>query len=415
MIFSRVIKSKLFSNIFNQFLLYGFSHLLPFLLMPYLLATVGVAKYGLINFAIAFSFYFQVFQEWGFDLSNVRHVVKYKNDQKQLSLTFYSILSCKFCLAFLSLLVYLSIVFIIPEFRKNEVLYLLAFVRLMGILISPYWLFRSMEDVKYVTRVSLIVKCISILPIFLVVKKPEDNIWVMFFFALETVLSGILALSIAVKKYRLTYIHVSVNDILYYFKDSFPFFTSMFLTRIYQTSNTFILGLVCGEFVTGIYSAAEKLHNVYTSLITPLIEDIFYPYFSRIKAFGKINMMVLSIIAINLLIIVGIYIIAPFIIPLFIKTELHDILFAFNLFLLLLVVRVPNDILGFPYLGVLGKIKEVRNSTIIATIFYVAFMLLFVSLGIVSISNLIYLLLATNIISVSCRLRHIYKHFTQNK
>ena len=126
-------------------------------------------------------------------------------------------------------------------------------------------------------------------------------------------------------------------------------------------------------------------------------------------------MMVLSIIAINLLIIVGIYIIAPFIIPLFIKTELHDILFAFNLFLLLLVVRVPNDILGFPYLGVLGKIKEVRNSTIIATIFYVAFMLLFVSLGIVSISNLIYLLLATNIISVSCRLRHIYKHFTQNK
>ena len=47
--------SKLFSNIFNQFLLYGFSHLLPFLLMPYLLATVGVAKYGLINFAIAFS------------------------------------------------------------------------------------------------------------------------------------------------------------------------------------------------------------------------------------------------------------------------------------------------------------------------------------------------------------------------
>ena len=138
----------------------------------------------------------------------------------------------------------MSIVFIIPEFRKNEVLYLLAFVRLMGILISPYWLFRSMEDVKYVTRVSLIVKCISILPIFLVVKKPEDNIWVMFFFALETVLSGILALSIAVKKYKLTYIHVSVNDILYYFKDSFPFFTSMFLTRIYQTSNTFILGLV---------------------------------------------------------------------------------------------------------------------------------------------------------------------------
>ena len=130
MIISRVVKSKLFSNIFNQFLLYGFSHILPFLLMPYLLATIGVAKYGLVNFAIAFAFYFQVFQEWGFDLSNVRHVVKYKNDQKQLSLTFFSILSCKFCLAVASFIVYLSIVYFVPEFRKNDSLYLLAFVRL---------------------------------------------------------------------------------------------------------------------------------------------------------------------------------------------------------------------------------------------------------------------------------------------
>lgn len=77
MIISRVVKSKLFSNIFNQFLLYGFSHILPFLLMPYLLTTIGVAKYGLVNFALAFSFYFQVVNEWGFDLSNVRIVCRF--------------------------------------------------------------------------------------------------------------------------------------------------------------------------------------------------------------------------------------------------------------------------------------------------------------------------------------------------
>lgn len=415
MIISRVLKSKLFSNIFNQFLLYGFSHILPFLLMPYLLATIGVAKYGLVNFAIAFAFYFQVFQEWGFDLSNVRHVVKYKNDQKQLSLTFFSILSCKFCLAVASFIVYLTIVYSVPEFRNNDSLYLLAFVRLLGILISPYWLFRSMEDVKYVTRVSLIVKCISILPIFVVVRKPEDFTWVMFFFALETVLSGILALGIAINKYKLLWVRVSFNDVVYYFKDSFSFFTSMFLTRVYQTSNTFILGVVCGDFVTGIYSAAEKLHNVYTSLITPLIEDIFYPYFSRIKDIVKINMMVLAIIALNLFIIIIIFFISPYIIPLFIKTEQDEIMFAFNLFLLLLVVRVPNDILGFPYLGVLGKIKEVRNSTVVATTIYSLGIVLFLISGIVSISNIIYLLLATNLVSLLCRIKHIFKHFKRKK
>ena len=189
----------------------------------------------------------------------------------------------------------------------------------------------------------------------------------------------------------------------------------MFLTRVYQTSNTFILGVVCGDFVTGIYSAAEKLHNVYTSLITPLIEDIFYPYFSRIKDIVKINMMVLAIIALNLFIIIIIYFISPYIIPLFIKTEQDEIMFAFNLFLLLLVVRVPNDILGFPYLGVLGKIKEVRNSTVVATTIYSLGIVLFLISGIVSISNIIYLLLATNLVSLLCRIKHIFKHFKRKK
>lgn len=97
MIISRVVKSKLFSNIFNQFLLYGFSQILPFLLMPYLLATIGVAKYGLVNFALAFSFYFQVVNEWGFDLSNVRHVVKNRDDSKELSKIFGVLLDVKAC------------------------------------------------------------------------------------------------------------------------------------------------------------------------------------------------------------------------------------------------------------------------------------------------------------------------------
>jgi len=137
---SKVLRSRLFSNILNQFLLYGFSHILPFLLMPYLLATIGIAKYGLINFAIAFSFYFQVLNEWGFDLSNVRHVVKNRDNPDELSRIFMSILACKTFLLCCSLVVYSSIIIMIPKFRQYELLYILAFVRLIGVIITPHWL-----------------------------------------------------------------------------------------------------------------------------------------------------------------------------------------------------------------------------------------------------------------------------------
>lgn len=400
---SKVLRSRLFSNILNQFLLYGFSHILPFLLMPYLLATIGIAKYGLINFAIAFSFYFQVLNEWGFDLSNVRHVVKNRDNPDELSRIFMSILACKTFLLCCSLVVYSSIIIMIPKFRQYELLYILAFVRLIGVIITPYWLFRSMEDMKFVTRISLVVKCLCIIPIFLIVKTKADFEWVMFFFALEALVSGMFAVWIAKVRYGLHYYSVKFTDIKFFFEDSLPFFTSVFLTRVYQTSNTFILGLFCGETVTGIYSAAEKLHNAYASLVAPLINHIFYPYFSRVRNFVRMNKMVFSLIGLNALILVVIYLVSPILVPLFIKTETVHILNYFNLFLLLLLFSMANELIGFPYLGVFGKIKEVKQSTVLASSFYLIGVLLMILFKNINIPNMIYLLILTNVISLVFR------------
>lgn len=413
MIISRIVKSKLFSNIFNQFLLYGFSQILPFLLMPYLLATIGVAKYGLVNFALAFSFYFQVVNEWGFDLSNVRHVVKNRDDPKELSKIFWSIIGCKGLLFIVSSLIYTLIVLLIPKFHGNEWLYFWSFIRLFGIIITPFWLFRSMEDMKYVTRISLMVKCFCILPIFFIVKFPGDYNWVMFFFSLEAIFSGIVSLLIAIKRYRLLFYRVRLLDIRFYFKDSLPFFTSVFLTCIYQTSNTFVLGLVCGDSVTGIYSASEKLYNAYASLVAPLINHIFYPYFSRIKNLVRINKMVLTIILSNLIILIMVYIVSPYLIPIFIKVEVNNIVNYFNIFLLVLVFSISNEILGFPYLGILGQIKEVKDSTWYASLFYLSLLLLFLFFGMVNVLNLILLLLGTNIVCLLFRLWFIKKTLSQ--
>lgn len=187
----------------------------------------------------------------------------------------------------------------------------------------------------------------------------------------------------------------------------------MFLTRIYQTSNTFVLGLVCGDSVTGIYSASEKLHNAYASLVAPMINHIFYPYFSRVKNFVRINKMVLTIIISNLIILILVYIVSPYLIPLFIKVEVNNIINYFNIFLLVLVFSVSNEILGFPYLGILGHVKEVKDSTWYASLFYLSLLLLFLFFGMVNVLNLILLLLGTNIVSLLFRLSFIKKSLSR--
>lgn len=407
--FSQILKSKLLSNIWNQFILYGFSSIIPLLLIPFLLNRLGVDKYGLINFSLAFTFYFQVINEFGFDLSNVRHVVNNRNNTKELGRVLSTILECKSILLFFSLCIYLVLITVIPSLNDELSLYLLAFLRLAGIIIAPYWLFRSMEDVRYITRINIPIKILCIIPIFVIVKTPNDYRLVMFCYALETLVSGIVSLYVAIIRYKLKLEKVSLHDIQFYFKDSIPFFTSTFLMRIYKNSNTVLLGFFCGDNVVGIYTAAEKLHNAYSSFVSPLLSHILYPYFSRIRNMKLTSKIVLAICLANVCIILLIYILSPYIIPLIIKDEASTIILYFNMFLLLLVVSIPTDLLGFPFLGVLGKIKEINQTTVHATMIYIIGVILLVLSDAINIYNVIWSLIIANLGCLIMRLYYIRK------
>lgn len=378
---------------------------MPILLIPYLLNVIGVEKYGLVNFAIIFSFYFQVFNEFGFDLSNVRHVVNNRDNIDELGKIVSAILQCKFFLLLCSLFLYSLIVGLVPSLRDESSLYIFAFIRLIGIVIAPYWLFRSMEDVKYITRVSVPVKLICILPIFYIVKSVDDYPLVMLCYALETFVSGVIALFISKKRYGIQFQKVSVKELKFYLKDSLPFFTSTFLLRTYKNMNTLILGLFLGDFAVGLYSASEKLHNAYSSFVSPLLSHIFYPYFSRIKDMNRIKKMVLLLCVTNALFLACIYLLSPYLIPLFIKTETASIIAYFNLFLLLLVISVPADMFGFPFLGVLGKINEVNMTTVYSAIIYIIVILALVLVHAISIGGVIWALIIAN---VGCLVSRLY-------
>ena len=402
----------MFNNLWNQTILTGFSYIIPLVLVPFLLNRLGVEYYGLINFALAFSFYFQIVNEFGFDLSNVRHIDANRNDSQGLSRVFFSILYCKFLLITATLILYAIIVVAAPSLRKEWVLYLLAFIRLFGIILSPSWLFRSMEDSKYVTRISIPLNIVCILPVFFIVKSSDQYLWVMFFYALQCLIPNIVAIVFAIKRYGLTYVRFNIDDVKFYLNDSVPFFTSTLLTRIYQNSNAFVLGLVCGNSAVGIYTAAEKLHNAYASFVAPIISKVLYPYFTRIKNLTRMNRIVLLTIGCNFLLIGILYWVAPYIIPYFIKVESDSILFYFNIFLIVLVFSVPCELLGFSYLGVLGKIKEVTLSTLIAAVVYLVITCILWIFGQISIRNLIIVLGVTNLVNLCFRLHYIkkYKH-----
>ncbi len=266
-----------------------------------------------------------------------------------------------------------------------------------------------MEDVKYITRISVPVKLLCILPIFFIVNSTDDYELVMLCYALETFVSGILALFIMKKRYGIRFQLVKTENIIYYFKDSIPFFSSTFLMRVYKNMNALILGFFVGDFAVGLYTAAEKLHNAYSSFVSPLLSQIFYPYFTRINNINRTTKITILLCVLNTIILACGYFLSPYLIHLFIKTEAASIISNFNLFLFLLVISVPADMLGFPFLGILGKINSVNNTTIYSAFAYMLAIAVLILTKQISIENVILALIFANIICLSSRIYLISK------
>lgn len=398
----KLFGSQIFENLFNQTILYGFSHLIPLILLPFLINKIGVEKYGVINFSLAFGFYFQVVNEFGFDLSNVHHVVDNRENKRKLSEVLSAVLQCKFILLCVCTCIFFPIVLSVERFKLEILIYILAFIRMIGIVISPLWLFRSMEEIKYVTQITIPIKILLTLPIFLFVREECDYWWVMFFFAVEAVVSGIVALVVAIRHYDLRPCVQKFSVVKKYFVESVPFFITTFLYRIYHNTNPFVVGLLFGDIGAGIYTAAEKLVNAYSSFISPIISQVFYPYYQRVKNMHLIKRNVFYMSVGNIVILSIFYTLAHIFIGYFIHENVSEILRYFDMLLLVLALSLPNDLLGFPYLGVLGKAKEVSKSTLYATFSY--FIVVGISiLAYPSISLLIIALMVANIVNLGCK------------
>lgn len=397
---SKILNSKLLANLSYQTILYGFSHIIPLVLIPFLINTIGIEKYGIINFAIAFGFYFQVINEFGFDLSNVRHVVGNRTDKEKLSEILSTILQCKLYIILVSGIVFFSLVFTCERFKSDTIMYILVFIRMFFVIITPLWLFRSLENMKTITRVTVPVKIISILPVFFVVKQPEDYVWVMLSYTVECMLSAVIILTMAIRNYDLTIRWQRTSTIKYYLKDSLPFFSSSFITRIYQTSNTVIIGFIMGDYALGIYTTAEKLYFAYVSFVSPIISHVFYPYFQRIKDIVRINKIIITTCLCNVGLLLVLYLLMPYVAVFVLGDHSENILHYFNIFLIVLALYIPNELMGFPYMGVIGKIKEVTYSSVYAAISY----FIIIGLSLIyspSIALFVCSLLVANVVGIS--------------
>jgi len=402
-------RRKLFSNVLALSVLQVANYILPLITVPYLVRILGAERFGLVMFAAAFNLYFAMLADFGFDLSATRAIAVNRERLDKISEIFCSVMIIKTGFVIVGFAILLGLVFAIGHFRSDYTIFLLSFGVTIGQAYFPTWFFQGMEQMKLITILNVTAKLVFALLLFIVVRKPDDYIYVPVMNSLGFVTAAVISMVLVTKKFKVRFVIPTIAVLKFRLGESAHFFLSRAAVSLYDNSNTFIVGLVLGNVSAGYYSAAEKLFKGMTALHMPLTNSL-YPYMAKnkdVRTYRKIFSLATTG---NVLFCLLVFIFSYQIVSLIYGSGFELSGTLLRLFAILACVMVPSILLGYPLLAAMGYANYANYSVVAAACVHV--LMLVMAIPILSLKLVVVFLIITQLIVLAIRVVGVRKHLS---
>jgi len=252
----------------------------PLIILPYLISTVGKNNYGLYAFAFSLIVYLMNIVQFGFSLSAVREVASNRDNKNELNYIFSKVLCVKFILIILCFILLNILLFAVPIFYENKILYYSSFLMVLGDLMFCSWFFQGIEKMKFITFINFISKLSYLVLVVIVIKSPEDYIYIPICQSIGFIFSGGFALYVIFKVEKVKFYFVRYCDIISTFKESFSSFITLIIPTLYSNTSMFLLGIFASPVAVTYFDGATKICRAFTS-VNVLLNRVLYPFLSR--------------------------------------------------------------------------------------------------------------------------------------
>lgn len=368
-------KKQLLSNFFFLSVLQAFTYILPLITLPYLVRVLGVENFGLVVFAQSFIVFFNIFVDYGFNLSATREISIYRNDKDKITEIFSSVMSVKFIFIFVAFFVLNIMMYSFDKFSNHKELYYLSFLIVIGNAMFPIWYFQGLERMKYITIVNIASKLIFTMAVFIFIHNESDYILVPILNGLGCILGGIIALYIVLNGFKQTFEFKSLK-LKKYIKNGFHVFLSISSSGILSATPILFIGTFFDYTMAGYYSAFEKLISAIKSFFY-IINQTFFPRLSKIFTEDiskyKIIWKKLSIFTImgSILIYIVLLGVSEVCIKYYFGDKFVDNMYIFYILGFTIILYTIINFLGLNGLLVIGKHRELSFSQIAPALIFI--------------------------------------------
>ena len=343
---------------------------MSFIVVPYETRVLGPEKFGLIGLAAAIMTYAQLAIDFGFLLSATQEVSANRDDRRKVSSIFTCVTVNKLLISVVTFFVVMLICGNVELWKEHIQFFGLFFISTMLQSLLPDYLYRGIEKMGAITIRTVLIKLFFTVMVFVLIKGPEDYLFIPI---LQIIGNGIALLFVYLHlffKEKIFFVRFCVKDLLNRFKASAVFFLSRIATTVYTVANTIILDLFYEGKMTAYYTSANRLISTAKGGLSP-ISDSLYPYMVRNRDFKMVKKVLLIIEPIVILGCAVLFIWAkPFCIWFF-GAEYEASAPILRVLLPIVVITLPNYIMGFPVLGAMGLNKQANYSVVFGSVVHI--------------------------------------------
>lgn len=245
--------------------------LFPMVTSVYLARVLGPLYIGKVSYAQNILSYFLVVASLGIPTYGMREIARVAGEKKQENRLFTELFLLSAISTILCSIVFTSMIFLIGRFKSEIELYLCVGLSLYMNIFNIDWYFAGNEEYAYITVRSAIIKLLSLVGIFALVKTQSDYVIYAFITSVATTGNYLFNVFSLRKRIKLKLQKVNIKRHL---KSVLILLLTLLATDLYNQIDVTMLGIWCTDEVVGYYSNGIKIIRIINSVTTAISATI---------------------------------------------------------------------------------------------------------------------------------------------
>lgn len=260
------MKNSIFKNYIYNLIYQIVVIILPLITTPYLSRVLGAENIGIYSYTLSIVTYFILFGSLGVAMYGQREIAYSQNDKKGRSQKFWEIVLFRFITLSISAVIFYLTYASTGEYKVYYQIFLLEIIANM---LDISWFFQGMEEFKKTVGRNLIIRILSVILIFILVKNQNDLAKYILIYVLTTFI-GNISLWFYLPKYiqKLSLKHLNLKQ---HIKPTIALFIPQIATQIYTVLDKTMIGNILGDMSeVGYYEQGQKITKLTLAIITAL-------------------------------------------------------------------------------------------------------------------------------------------------